>query len=161
MSITRQRSSGRVLMFRRSISEITTLEKSTLVMTRNPASYKCSERREFPHPGTRIWSEPEEEEDDSWRRGKSESRSWGHSAYHSKESSLPLRVKNLSQFSLLVKSSRVCKKSSEEAAGAALLPFFFPISAMESHPSPKNPNFPVWPHAVTKLGGGSWSRSTV
>lgn len=54
MSITLHRISGLLLMFRRSISEITTLEKSTLVTSRSPASYKCSERREFPHPGTRI-----------------------------------------------------------------------------------------------------------
>lgn len=48
-----------------------------------------------------------------WER--SGSLSSGHSAYHSKESSLPRMVKNLSQFSLLVKSPRVCRRSSEFA----------------------------------------------
>lgn len=52
-------------------------------------------------------------------------RSSGHSAYHSKESSLPRMVKNLSQFSLLVKSPRVLSRSSDVDEAALLL--FFPI----------------------------------
>lgn len=49
--------------------------------------------------------------DESWER--SVSRRKGHSAYHSNESPAPLREKNLSQFSLLVKSPRVSRRSSE------------------------------------------------
>lgn len=121
ISMTRHRIPGRDRTFLLNISEITTFEKSILVMSRNPASYRCSESRELPQPGTKICApvvllvEASCGSDgvslsERWeRRGP---RSWGHSAYHSKESSVPLMLKNLSQFSLLVKSPRVFRSSS-------------------------------------------------
>lgn len=48
--------------------------------------------------------------DESWERRVL--RRKGHSAYHSNESPEPLKEKNLSQFSLLVKSPRVSRSSS-------------------------------------------------
>lgn len=134
MSITRQRMLGRSLTLRRSMPEMTTLEKSILVISPNPASYKCSDNRELPQPGTNICNEEEGEGEEGdgccWIRGRSESRSWGHSAYHSNESSSPRMVKKLSQFSLLVKSPSVLRRSSFEADGCCFWFFFFPIFAL-------------------------------
>lgn len=111
--MTRQRISGLWRTLRRRQSEMATLEKSMLVMELKPASYRCSERRELPQPGTRIWG----------CGGRWESKGFlssDHSAYHSKASSVPRMVKNLSQFSLLVKSPRVPSNSASCSS-------FFPI----------------------------------
>ncbi|KAM7485872.1 hypothetical protein LguiA_001881 [Lonicera macranthoides] len=59
MSMTRHLIPARNCTFRLNISEMTSLEKSILVISRNPASYRCSESRELPQPGTRIWAEEE------------------------------------------------------------------------------------------------------
>lgn len=118
MSMTRHRMPGLALTFRLNISEITTLEKSILVMSLKPKSYRCSERRELPQPGTRICigdAVPAEVSDAGAPPGGASAESCArrgslssdHSAYHSKESSLPRILKKLSQFSLLVKSPSV------------------------------------------------------
>lgn len=124
MSITRHFIPGRSLTFLLNMSEITTFEKSTFVMSKKPASYKCSDSFELPHPGTKILTsaacaaggaspaDPVSTDDGNKSWFVSKLWSWGHSAYHSKESPLPLMVKNWSQFSLLVKSPRVFNSSS-------------------------------------------------
>ena len=143
MSMTRHLIPGRNRTFRLNISEMTTFEKSILVISWNPASYRCSESREFPQPGTRICAEEETSSSpaaveadsgcasvDRWeRRGW---RSWGQSAYHSKESSLPRMLKNLSQFSLLVKSPRVFSSSSSCCCLSFFPIFFFSHSVFSS-----------------------------
>lgn len=129
MSMTRHRMSGRSRTLRRNMSEMTTLEKSTFVMPWNPASYRCSERRELPQPGTKICGGGDEV--GAPIREISGSRSWGHSAYHSKESPVPRIVKNLSQFSLLVKSPRVCRRSVADDDDDDWFFFFFPIFGLQ------------------------------
>lgn len=55
MSMTSHRMRGRVLTCSRSISAMTTREKSILVIWMNPASYMSAEREELPHPGIKIF----------------------------------------------------------------------------------------------------------
>lgn len=63
----------------------------------------------MPQPGTRTGRDAGGGGVRVWRREMSGSLRWGHSAYHSKESGR--MVKKLSQFSLLVKSPRVSRRS--------------------------------------------------